>query len=1034
MRYLRQILPLLFAAAILVPSTQLEAQVTTATLYGVVRDSTGAVLPGANVTATHQGTNLLRDTLTDERGEFALPALPTGSYALKIELPGFKTYTNQGLNLGAGQSVRQTFVLDVGQLTENITVAATVPLVETASAAQQESLGVAQVTQLPLARRNLVNVIGQAPGVTMRAPGMAGNGVVRLNGVGEGGALVTVDGTDAAGNPESRGLDHYGGQAQISVMSIEAVGEVQIVKGILPAEYGGTAAGQINILSRSGGNELHGSLLENYQGEEFFARNPFLSSRPKPSVRFNQFGGSLGGPIVRQRAFFFAAYEGYRETAGIELQGTVPTQQLRNQVLAASPFKETEIVLNAIPLPNEPINQNVGRWRGARDRTRRDNHVLAKGDVRVYGGNLSVTYTRMRPYTDDPSIYIGTGNNQKYINESDRVATQYVLARGSLVSESRFGWNRNQLDRAQDFWFVQDPNRPAETDMMNPARRMPQFTISGLFNTPGTEVMHMEGRSFSAEQKLSRVVGAHNMKLGFRWIRQGGQRPDPQNPNFTYDTFADFQANTPSSVAIQPHAPPHAAHLDEYGAFFQDDWRVNRKLVLNLGLRYDYYPVFGVKPTTNLPAELYNLNPPTDLRKMDFGAPRDPKKPYDPDKVNFGPRIGYAWTLDEKGNTVVRGGVGFLFMQFPYAAIQTWVSNPFTPTRVTWNRTEAAARGLKWPMYTDQMSAIAIRDAGGQKIPYGLFDTHLPAPYTIQSMINVQHSFGPTWMAEVAYVRTNGRNFPMHRNLAQAFDRQTGARPNPALGSTAGYYVSSEQTMVYNALQASGRKHLSNNLSFEGHYTLSKGFAQQGGNLSGRTINPGLAVTQDIWNPELDRSPLSDESRHVMSANAIYELPWLRNGSGVLSHILGGWQISSIFRAQSGVPLRITQPSGIENSRPDYVGGNTVMPDWGDTLQYLNRAAFARVPTYAATGATIRPGTANPADARGPGAWTVDMSLQKTFSITESVRVQFRADAFNALNHVNYNNPNSNITSPDFGRITGTASARTGQVGVRLTF
>src|SRR5262245_49327212 len=291
---------LAFLTALLAVSVNLDAQVTTATIYGVVQDSNGAVLPGATATATNQGTGLMRESISDERGEFGLTALPAGSYVLKIELPGFKSYVNQGLQLGAGQTVRQNYVLTVGQISENITVSESTPLVATATAAQQESLGTLEVTQLPIARRNLVNLMTLAPGVTENSTGIAGGGNIRLNGVAEGGTAITIDGTDAVSNPETRGTGTYGGQNQISVMSIEAVAELQVIKGILPSEYGGAVGGQVNMLSRSGTNDFHGSAFENYQGEEFSARDPFLpGTAAKPGIRFNQFGGSVGGPIIR---------------------------------------------------------------------------------------------------------------------------------------------------------------------------------------------------------------------------------------------------------------------------------------------------------------------------------------------------------------------------------------------------------------------------------------------------------------------------------------------------------------------------------------------------------------------------------------------------------------------------------------------------------------------------------------------------------------------------------------------------------------
>ncbi|MCU1339813.1 MAG: TonB-dependent receptor plug, partial [Bryobacterales bacterium] len=436
----------------------LSAQVTTATLYGVVHDSSGAVAPGAKVTATHQATGVSRDITTDTGGEFTLPALTAGRYTLKIGLPGFKTFVNEGLDLNAGQVTRQNFTLEIGQLSENITVSESAPLVETASAAQKESLGTTEVRGLPLARRNITSLLTLSTGVTEASTGLAGGGNIRLNGVAEGGTSVTVDGTDATANNETRGINSYGAQNQISIMSIEAIAEVQVVKGIMPAESGGATGGQVNMITRSGANAFHGSVFENWQNDKLLARDPFLPlTQAKPAVRFNQFGGSLGGPILKNRAFFFTTYEGYRETFGISLDSTVPTQALRDRILAALPMPETKIVMDVIPLPNQPINADTGRFRIAKPRTRSDNTVLAKGDVVLYGGNLSVTFSRMRPETVNPSIFIGTGNNQRFLNQQDRVATQYVMARANWTSETRFGWNRAALDRLNDFWMSLDP-------------------------------------------------------------------------------------------------------------------------------------------------------------------------------------------------------------------------------------------------------------------------------------------------------------------------------------------------------------------------------------------------------------------------------------------------------------------------------------------------------------------------------------------------------------------------------------------------
>jgi hypothetical protein len=1028
------LLPFLTATLPLMP-VNLHAQVTTATLYGVVRDATAASVPGALITVVNQGTGQSREIVTDATGEFAVTALPAGRYTLKIELQGFKTYTNDGLDLAAGQTVRQTFTIEVGQLAENITVSERAPLVETASAAQKESHLATEVQGLPLARRNITSLLTLSTGVTEASTGIAGGGNIRLNGVAEGGTAITVDGTDATANNETRGINSYGAQNQISVMSIEAVAEVQVVKGILPAEYGGSVGGQVNMLTRSGANVFHGSLLENWQGDTLTARNPFLpAAQAKPPVRFNQFGGTLGGAVIRNRVFFFTAFEGYRENVGVPLNGTVPTQQLRDRILAALPNPETKIALDVIPLPNEAIDANIGRYVTARQRTRSDNTFLGKTDIVVNNGNLSVTFSRMRPETVNPSIFIGSGNDQRFLNQQDRVAAQYVLAGSNWTSETRTGWNRSALDRLNDFWLTTDPRVNGDFDLTDPARRVGMFTLTGGFATPTAEVLAMRGRSWSFEQKFSRIVSSHTLKTGFRWGREGGSKTNPQNPNFTFQTINDLLANVPNSMNLQSGQPPHDAHLDNFGGFLQDDWRVNKRLVLNLGMRLDFYPAFKVQATSARPAEIVNLESPTDLRLMNFGAPRAPDDIYNPDWFNPGPRAGFAWTLDDSGATVIRGGTGVLFSPIMLALIQNNVADPLIGAATTYNRTELAARGLKWGAYAEDIQNTVRRDRAGSKAIYSLIDPDLKAPYTIQTMINLQRSLGKAWMAEAGYIRTDGRNFPLSRPLANAFDRQTGLRPNPALGTASGVYLTSEQTMVYNALQTSIRRRFASDLGLGFHYTYSRGYAEQGGSLASNFVNSDYFVTQDFFDPFFDRNPLSQEARSRIAVDALYQIPDFGRGQRWLSQAVGGWQLSGIVFARTGVPLRVTQPSGISNSRPDLIGDHPVLENYRDTLLYLDRSQFGLVATSPVTQATLRPGTANPGQIRGPANWTVNLSLTKGFTVTRNVRLDVRMDAFNAFNHVNYNNPTTSIASPDFGRILGSGDARTAQIGARLSF
>src|SRR5688572_18248325 len=379
-------------------STSAVAQVLEATLYGVVQDTSGAILPGVTVTVTHQGTTFTRDTVSDARGEFALPALPPGAYTIRIELSGFRTYENKGLSLSAGQTVRQTFALEVGALAETVTVAENAPLIETATTSQVQSLG-EEVREIPVSRRNLQNVILLGSGVSSPDQSVAGGRAFRVNGVGDGGSAITVDGSSAQTNPENRGFGNYGGQNQIEILSVEAVAEVQVAKGVLPAEYGGSIGGQFNMITRSGTIQFHGSLFENFQSDKFASRDPFLPpTTAKPKIKFNQFGGSLGGPILQNRVLFFTSFEGYREESGVTVQGNVATPATRERMLAAPPFPETKMILDNMPLPNVPINAEIGRYTDAKVLTRRDNTFLGKVDFEAGAGRLSVTASRMQPF------------------------------------------------------------------------------------------------------------------------------------------------------------------------------------------------------------------------------------------------------------------------------------------------------------------------------------------------------------------------------------------------------------------------------------------------------------------------------------------------------------------------------------------------------------------------------------------------------------------------------------------------------------
>lgn len=1043
---------LLLAAAILFVSASARAQVTTATLYGIVTDPTGGVVPGVSVTVIHQDTNAATTRTTDSSGEFTFDFLRVGAYTVRIEAPGFKKYELRGLDLVAAQSVRRTFALELGAVNEIVNVEAGAPLVSTASSEQVQTFESMKVTELPLGRRNVSSILRLSPGVDSgagRSP--------RLNGIGASGTGISVDGTDANSNPEQRSMAQYGARNYIDVMSIDAIQEVQLVRGILPAEYGSVVGGQVNLISKSGTNNWHGTVFENYQSHLLNARNPFVASRtangtqiPKPRIVFNQFGGSLGAPIVKDRIFGFATYEGYRESASRRSNGTVPTASYRSEILNALPFPETRILLDVLPLPNVPINNDIGTFEGIRNALSRENHFVGKGDVRLTSmSNFAVTYTRMRPYGLDPSYYLNGANDRTYNYAQDRVTASFTTGRANWMSESRFGWNNNEMKRLDQFFLKKNPSGRAEKARWDLS--VPRISIAGAsgFGVGAAEIWDMDGATYSFDQKISRHLGKHSLKFGGKYAFNGGFRSNPENPAFSFQNKADFLANIPSAVVPSFGAPPFKSRMHEFGLFAQDDWRATPKLVLNLGLRYDFYTKNVAEPTTEIPAAFYNLSPPTNWAKFDFGPARDPRDPYSNDGwVNLGPRIGYAYNIDGKGKTMFRGGFGVLFSPQMPGVVRQAVAHPVVPFRVSWSLAEARDLSLQFPRYTEQLRQVVERQAAqtGVRFPFSAINPGLQNPYSMHYQFNIQRELTSSMMLETGYVGVRGVKFILHRrpNLP---DRLTGDRPNPNL-IFGGYYVDNSQNTSYNAWQTSFRKRFSRSLAFDAHYTWSKSLGITGGDIGAYygSDNDSNDI-QEFDRPRLDRGPNPGDAGHRFVSDWVYDLPRFTRSHALLRHTLGGWQVTGIFSARSGERVTITESCASGwYCRPDYTGAQTILNNWKEnsttrciagarcTVQFLNPAAFALVPVDSKTRIAIRPGNLGNGALRNPATWGMDFSLAKNSKLREQMNLQFRTDMFNSLNHVNYNGPNANLSSATFGEISGSGGMRVIQLNAKLSW
>ena len=1017
----KQILALLIGLSLSIGG--LLAQVSTATLYGTVTDPTGASVAGATITLKHQQTGTVLSKVAGDGGDFQFDFLRVGTYTIQIEARGFKRFQAVGIDLAAGQNIRQTYPLQVGDVAETVQVEAVTPQVNTVSAEQAQTFESNQVKDLPLARRNFTGILRVGSGVTPTGGG------VRLNGVGRSGTGYSVDGTEASGNPEGRSSQSFGGTGYVDILSIESIEEVNVVKGILPAEYGGVLGGQINVLTRSGTNQFHGSLFENFQAENLNARDPFLAT--KPPFTYNQFGGSAGGAIKPNRIFLFGVYEGYRESTFTRIEGNVPTPSMRATVLKAQSVYAD--ALAPVPLPNQPYaaNANAALYVGTGSAIRQDNHLDLKGDVRIgQTSNLSLTYSHGRPYRLVPNIY-ENGQQTQHIS-TERGTISYVAGGPSWTSETRYGYNGNDVENRYPGYGPQlDAAHPKEQYSFG--RRLGNITTNlGWSTAPNNSIMIIRGPTWNVGEKFSKHLGKHSLKFGALFTEHCCQRDNPERVGWTYTGLDDLLANIPSKVSPSPGNGAYTAKMWEVGFFIQDDWRLSSRLTLNLGLRYDYFNHMTVQQEDNSGAFLPNPDGLLD-RNFNVGKLRPKDSPYDADKLNLGPRFGFAYNVGGAGKTVIRGGTGFIFSPQVIGNIWNFVGAENIPKSVSFSRQEAINLGLKYPLYNDDFRKVIVDQAAAEGYTniYGLINPHLQSPYTHHYSLGFQRQVTSTLALESAVVGVRGTKFPMFRGMNEP-DRLTGIRPNPKLRTT--YYIDESATMQALSWQTSLRKRYSRNLSGSVHYTWGKTLAYNGGDTGTWYQGDNALKTQDFWNIAAERGPASGDLKHYFASEWSYDTFALAGANPVVRQAFGSWTLGGILTARSGEPLGITQTSSLQVNRPDYIGGNPIADNYNQTRQYLNKAAFALVPLIAASGATARPGNLGWGAVRGPGMWNLDVSLGKNFKLRETVRLQIRSDMFNIINHVNPSNISTGLNASDFGQIRGTTGQRIVQLNARLSW
>lgn len=964
---------------------RMQGQVITATIYGVVADPSGAVIPNAKVTAADEQTGAKASTTTNAAGEFTLSSLQAGPYSITIEGSGFQTQKQTGLQLASGQRIRLTYTMQLGALAQAVEITAAAPLVNAVNAEQRTNLGALQVSELPSARRDWTNLIKNDTGISTV------QGRVTLNGLASTALRLTVDGTDAASDSEMPAVSMYQEFNFIKGVSSEAIEEVNVAKSIASAEIGNTMSGNININTKRGTNKFHGSLFELNQTEDLNARNQFLTT--KPGQVFNQFGGSFGGPAIRNKLFFFGVYEGYRLRGFQTFSGNVPTAEFRAQAIAAVPAYKP--MLDLFPLPNTPVTPGAvtGLYRGAGSQVANENHAVIRSDYHLRDDTiLTARYTRGRPFQQIPRLEALLRRDWTGVIEVGSLNVTHMRAR--WTSESRLGINHSEVAREDNSY------------------QLGLSAVSGGvgFSTSG-ETFAKFGTSWSLEEVMGVSRGRHSLKFGGLFVRPLAGRENISSPSLVYANATDFLANSPNSVTVTFGVKDYQIRQWSLGFFVQDDFKVSRRLMLNMGIRYDYFEVPKERD-----GKLFNRDDP-----FGMGPYLPPDEIWKAKRTNLSPRIGFAYTLDGAGKTVVRGGAGIFFSQRPiYTGVMDIVQNALDePFRITFSRADVVKYGalLQYPVDKDKVLPLVKGPQG--VIGSSATDPNWGYPYSYQWTLGVQRQLSRNTVLEAAYVGNRGVKLLMSRFMDQP-DRITGVRPNDKF--TQFRYSDGHESSFYSALQVSLRRRFAKGLTANTNYTWSRLLSYTG---EADMYIPGQP--QDVFNIRADHGPADQDLTHRFTSDVIYELPFHRfSGSDTRTArlLLRGWQIGSIVTAQSGSPFNVTQSSGLNSSRADYIGGAPILSDSRQTLVYLNKAAFAQVPLAPVSRLPIRPGNIGRNALRGPGMWNVDLALSKSLAFMESMKLQIRADMLNAFNHTNLSGPSSDITSGTFGRITSTRGAR----------
>lgn len=1070
------------------------AQDTNASLSGQITDPSGGGIAGATVQAINVETGYRQTQASTSAGMFRL-SVPAGEYTLQVSASNFAKYVQSGIELNVSQIARIDVQLPLARERDTVNVTADAPLVDSSSNVIGNAVTGRQLVDLPLNGRNFTQLGLLQPGAAPLTAGLAtAGGPLRA------GQAYAVNGQ----RPESNNylLDGVTNVNRVDggytlKTPVDAIQEFRILTANAPAEYGGTSGASTTVVTRSGGNAFHGTVYEFLRNDVLDARN-FFASSVEP-LKQNQFGGTIGGPLRKNKDFFFAYYEGFRNRQGITQSATVPSDaqkrgdfsQLRDpqtgqpipliNYFTGEQFPNNQIPPQAInpvalqlmqyfPSPNAGPNLFITtqvKSNNADQGGGRYDHVFSERD------NLSLRYARSVTANIDPLSVSGANVPGFAVGEDIRTDSAAISETHTLGSSTlnilRVGFFRNVFDTNNPI------NRTSPQQLgfnygstLAAAEGPPFFIVSGYasIGNPITGPRVTAQNTYEAQDSLSHNTGRHSFKVGAEFRRNQINMTQGIAANGFYvfapfpvsDALGSFLVGFPVVFFQGGGDFNRGLRNIDFAAYGQDAWRLSPRLTINYGLRWEVStPWTDIRNRLNSwsPGKQSTVFPNAPAGLLFPGDPGIPDGIAPVYKKGFMPRVGLAWDPTGSGKTSVRAAYGVFYDTFTNG-----VGGPLQAplSALPWTQARQLAPPIDFTNPWRGQNPFTL-DSFPQPTTVLTVENGMRPPYAQNWNLSIQRSFANNYLFDIRYIGTKGTRLPLMIEAnpavygpgatAQNADQRrihAGCRgPEGPCDFASVGLITNQANSTYHAGQVALSRRFSSGVSFLASYTYSKTLDYVSTfNVAGsapRLVAGENDLAQNPFNLKAEHGPSLFDARHRFVFSGSYEIPFPASGPALAKGLFGGWQLNTIANFSSSTPFTVYDSSnvslqgsapeitGFYSSRPDLIANPNNGPRTAD--QWVSRSAFRRLDPLTEAG---KFGNEGRNAIRGPGLANVDVSLLKTFALTERLRLQFRAECFNIANHANFGLPENDIASPNFGRILEAGPPRLIQFGLKLLF